>query len=85
MKIPSNIQELYVTRLIVLLEDEPQSNTYRQVLLTPEEFKGVSTAIGKVLAKKKNDIETVQVTLSRELYPLPDLKETRFPKNYEKN
>lgn len=65
---------LYSTRLLVFIETEPQSNKYRQLVLTPEEFKNVSFSIGKVTNKVGNG-EQVEVKMSEEIWELPDLPE----------
>jgi len=67
--------ELWVTRLLVFLETSPQSDTYHQVILNPEQFKAVSDAIAEVLSTTQNDIETINIELSEETYKLPDLQE----------
>lgn len=43
--IPLNIEKLYVTRLVLMLETEPQSNSYKQVLITKEQFRKMSDAL----------------------------------------
>lgn len=65
---------LYGTRLLVFLEDAPQSNQYHQVRLTPEQFKRVSDSISNVVAKNGDD-EDVEVEMSINTYTLPDLQE----------
>lgn len=71
------LKELSVSRLLVFLETEPQSNKYRQVILTPEQFKKMSDVICEVV-DKKGDEETVSINMSIGTYLLPDLNE--FPK-----
>lgn len=71
---PIDIQELYSTRLLIFLEDAPQSNNYHQIILNGEEFKTVSLTIGKILSKN-GVMENVQVQMSEETYKLPDLRE----------
>lgn len=66
--------ELWVTRLLVFLETSPQSDTYHQVILNPEQFKAVSDAIAEVLSTQ-GDMETINIELSAETYKLPDLQE----------
>lgn len=66
---------LYGTRLLIFLEDSPQSNKYRQILLTSEEFKKASFAIGEVVEQEGTD-QTVKLEMSTELYDLPDLQQT---------
>lgn len=72
---------LYGTRLLVFLEDSPQSNKYRQVILTPEQFKDFSNSIGTVVNKDGDD-EDVEMTLSDKIYTLPDLQETSLVENH---
>ncbi len=67
-------QAMYGTRLLFFLEDAPQSNRYRQIILTEEEFKNASMTIGKVVSQEGVD-QTVQIQMSEETYPLPDLRE----------
>ncbi len=69
-----DLTELYTTRLLIFLEDEPQSNTYRQVILTPEQFKTTSLSLGEVL-HTEGDQQDVALQLSEETYQLPDLPE----------
>jgi hypothetical protein len=66
--------ELYGTRLLVFLEEEPQSNKYRQILLTKDEFKKLSLSIGTVVEQDGAD-QTVEMHMSEDLYTLPDLPE----------
>jgi hypothetical protein len=50
------ISAFYTTRLIILLEDSPQSNKYRQLILTPAQFKVISDVIGaqfETISKEK--------------------------------
>lgn len=37
-----DLEDLYTVRLVVMLEDEPQSNRYHQVILNPEQFRMLS-------------------------------------------
>jgi len=67
----------YTQRLLVFLEEEPQSNTYRQVLLSADDYKRVSDAISIEAFKNpafKEDYEQVMLALSDDIYPLPDLQ-----------
>lgn len=61
------LDDLYTLRLIVFLEDQPLSNKYRQVLLTPEQFKVVSLSLGK--------LPQVLDHLSSAVYELPDVQQ----------
>lgn len=65
---------LYGTRLLVFLEDAPQSNQYRQVILNGSQFKRVSDAISNVVSRN-GDEEDVEIEMSLDTYLLPDLQE----------
>lgn len=71
--------EIYGTRLLLFMENEPQSNKYRQIILGPEEFKRVSGSFGKQTGKKikvmGHKVDEIDVAMSDEIYDLPDLKE----------
>lgn len=67
--------DLYKTRLLVFLEEDPQSNKYRQIILTAEQFKNMSDAVCTVESRIGDD-EEVTMRLSDEIYTLPDLPET---------
>ena len=71
-----NAVDLYEQRMLVFMEEEPQSNKYRQVLLNAEEFKRFSMSIGTVTSEKYGDIEMVEMKLSDKIYTLPDLPST---------
>ncbi len=63
-------------RMLLFLETEPQSNKYRQILLSPEEFKRVAFAYGKLTGKKLSDgLDEVKIEMSDEIFDLPDLQE----------
>jgi len=75
MKLPDDItDQIYGIRLLVFVEDAPQTNTYRQVLFTPEEFKRTSLSIGTV-TEKNGHKEVIELQMSEETYTLPDLNE----------
>lgn len=67
--------DLYGTRVLVFMEEEVDTNRYRQVLLTPEEFKRVSDQIGRVTKQFSDGYQEVELSLSEEVYELPDLKQ----------
>lgn len=71
---PYTKYDLYGIRVLFFIEEEPQSNKYRQIILTPEEFKKVSMSIGSVVQVDGHD-QTVELNLSDELYTLPDLQD----------
>ena len=60
LQVPNDV--LYGMRLIVFLEESPQSNIYRQVLLDDEKFKKVSDSVCTVI-NKKGDMENVEIRL----------------------
>ncbi len=66
--------DIFGTRLLIFIEESPQSNKYRQVFLNEEEFKKVSFSIGDVVSED-DGIETVIYKQSEEIYDLPDLRE----------
>ncbi len=68
---------LYGTRLLVFLEDAPQSNQYHQIYLNKKQFKRVSDAVSNVVARHGDD-EDVEVEMSIDTYPLPDLQEIYY-------
>lgn len=68
--------ELYGIRTLLFMETEPQSNKYRQVELTAEEFKNVNMSYGKNTgAIIREGVNEVELHLSEEIYDLPDLPE----------
>ena len=71
--------DLYGLRLLAFNETEPQSNQYRQVILTEEQFKAFSDAVCTVHGRE-GDKETVSLQMSEEIYTLPDLQEI-YPTN----
>lgn len=74
--IPFDVSDLYQIRLIVSLEDMPQSNKYHQVLLTPDQFHRISMIVGEKKKKEKDPDGVVHehpiVPLSTISYTLPD-------------
>lgn len=65
---------LYGTRLLVFLEDAPQSNEYRQICVNEKQFKALSDAVCTVQSREGDD-ELVMIQMSEETYKLPDLQE----------
>lgn len=68
-------------RLLVFLETNPQTNTYNQVILSPEQFKKVSDATGEKTDNNQNlkeGFEMFKTTLSEEKYILPDLQSISY-------
>ena len=77
---------VYENRLLIFLEDKPQSNTYRQLMFTAEEFQRVSLAIGSVIRKQSDGSQLVNLNESNETYKLPDLQSVNiYEKNIKKN
>lgn len=76
-----SMNELYSLRTIVLLEIEPQSNRYHQVVLNPERFKAMSSALGE----KVHDPDlpegysvTKIMRVEDKVIVLPDVKEIYY-------
>lgn len=67
--------EIYGTRVLVFLENAPQSNKYHQVLLNPEMYKAMTATICKPTGDKDGEIEMQEIKTSEEEYNLPDLPE----------
>jgi hypothetical protein len=64
-------------RLLVFLENEPQSNKYNQVILSPEQFKIISKNTGRKVesdVELKDGFEMYETKLSDDDYILPDLQ-----------
>ena len=72
---------MYGTRLIILMEHEPQSNKYRQVILDSERFKEVSDAVCGGTVPEGLEEEEVEIIMSKDVYELPDLEEFTQPNN----
>jgi len=68
------VTELYETRLIFMVETDPQTNKYRQIILNNEEFKQVSDLLANIFRKKYNtkDNESFEVLEGEEIVTLPD-------------
>jgi len=66
-------EELYESRLIILLETAPQTNKYMQILLNKEEFKKVSEVIANLSGEKEIDGRVeVDLKVSDEEITLPE-------------
>jgi hypothetical protein len=63
-----NYDDLYKLRILVFIENEPQSNLYRQVILSPHQYQSVSSSIGEGGTPLK-------VLASEDLFKLPDLED----------
>jgi len=73
MKIDNHV--LYGLRLIVLMEDSPQSNNYRQIRLDEEKFKAIGNVIWGGPAKEGLREDEKDILMSQDTYPLPDLQQ----------
>lgn len=78
--------DIYGTRVLVFLENKPQSNKYHQVLLSPEMYKAMTATICKPASEsfplERNEegrfapqIEMKEIKTSEEEYTFPDLPE----------
>lgn len=72
--------ELYERRVLVFMEEEPQSNKYRQIGFTKETYKNLTSSLGKVISTE-GEGENREVEMSDELYELPDLQTILPPPN----
>lgn len=66
--------EVFSLRLLMFIEQEPQSNTYRQVILNSDQLKKITYIISNIV-EKNGDEEIVDYKASKETYTLPDLQE----------
>ncbi len=64
--------QLYEMRMLVFLEIAPQSNKYRQVLLSPKEYKKMSFSFGEFKKRKDSKFDS-SVMCSEKIFDLPDL------------
>lgn len=73
-----NAEVLYNQRLLLFLEQEPQSNIYRQLLFTPLEHERVVTVLESIAVETKliNNFRYFKMRSSEELHALPDCQET---------
>lgn len=68
-------QDLWGIRMVLLMEEDPQSNTYRQIKLNPAQFGKISDAVADVhVTGKMLDSNTQEVgfNFSEETVTLPD-------------
>lgn len=76
--IEADTSALYETRLIILIETNPQSNVYRQLILDPKQFKRVSHCLFDQFSDKKLNVlvdlregqDVFEVKLSNDTYGL---------------
>ncbi len=76
-----DLSQLYETRMLIFIETGPQTNKYKQVLVTGEQFKIVSDAISTISSTEqdlKEGMEARDVDLSDETYELPDLNSIKL-------
>ena len=67
--IPLDIRELYKGRVIIFLEDGPQSNKYYQLLLTPDQLKPITDVLyimhgGKLTTPENEGMVNIVVDLA---------------------
>jgi hypothetical protein len=68
------LSEIFGLRMVVLLESEPQSDKYRQVVLNADQFLALSNAFGEIMEEKVNSDNLREGTylLQEEEITLPD-------------
>src|SRR5258708_3542574 len=66
--------ELYEQTMVIFIESEPNSNKYRQLILSPKQFKDILDAVAKVFGEKKHDerLMVAEYLESTEEYILAD-------------
>lgn len=74
------LRQLNNMRMLIFLETKPQSNKYNQILLTKQQFKEVSDALGKIFEVKGHslqdgEIRVVDIEISDDETLLPDLQQ----------
>lgn len=79
---PTNLTELYESRVLVLMESEPQSSKYHQLFLNAEEFKKLSDLLQTFGQKTTclcllNCEETREYNTSDTLVDLKDYQELK--------
>lgn len=72
------MSQLYHVRMLIFVEEEPQSNKYRQVILSPEQLRAVSDAIAvNKQAFNNGKQRSIEVQLSDQVFKLPDLQDSQ--------
>lgn len=66
-----SMEELYTTRLILLMETEPQSNEYRQVRLNEEQFRKMSDALADTFRDRSIPVSKAQAAIHGQPFFLP--------------
>lgn len=76
-----NPDEFYSVRMLVFMEDAPQANKYRRILLTPKQYKMVSDTLHNCFPKdpKHNcgnaECDGTVLKISEKIIPLPDVQD----------
>lgn len=73
----ADLSDLYTIRMLVFIEDTPQSNKYRQVRFTKDQHKLFSDAIAKIFPNPNDPTNTfrIQLATSTKTFSLPDIPE----------
>lgn len=68
-----NLSHVFEKRILIFIETAPQSNKYKQIIFTAEEFPRITKSIGTPVGME-GDIQVVEIEESNEIYDLPDLR-----------
>lgn len=71
------MEELYEQRMLVFIENEPQSNEYEQLIFTQKQYKELTDFISKLYGIEgitMDGLEVIDMKSSEETYILPDLR-----------
>lgn len=71
------MEELYQQRMLVFIENEPQSNEYEQLIFTQKQYKELTNFISKLYGIEgitMDGLEVIDMKSSEETYTLPDLR-----------
>lgn len=73
--IPIEIQSLYECRILIFLEESPQSNRYRQVVLDPAQFVAMNQTLRSCFSEKIIDENKhlAEIIITPKPYLFPDL------------
>lgn len=71
-----DVSSLFEQRLLIFLEDSPQSNKYHQVVFTQPQFKAMSDTMAIVFGGKPDgdEMEEININMSMTTHTLPDLQ-----------
>ncbi len=78
---PFDPSQFYAVRMHILMEDEPQSNKYRRVLLNAKQYKMMSDALHNCFPKdpKHNcgnkECDGTVLQISDHIIPMPDMQD----------